>query len=355
MAMQFIHFGFALGGVIAPLVTEPFLTPNPDDLDPDALSPSNTSTGVTTNWMEMASSTYPSNMSTSLTPQTEELDSSHSSPAQLPLTTDVHYAFMISGGTGLLVAIPLTVQLLTDRVQKRRQKKRDENNVKQPLPMALFLFVQIFLCLFYFLYCAVEDAFSAYLAVFVVKQLSWSKSEAAQLSSVFWAAFASGRFLCIFIVRVLNSARLLFVSCLALVLSMLAFFLMSEHDMYTGIWVFTAFLGASMAGIFPTGFTWMEEELVRVTGRVTSSIVISSSSGTMSNPILLGYLMQQLTPMWFCYLFLGESVLCFVTFLFLLALSRLYIRKHYTIHEAKTAEKVVLNPDVAENADHRAV
>jgi hypothetical protein len=31
MAMQFLHFNFAFGGVIGPLVTEPFLTPNPED------------------------------------------------------------------------------------------------------------------------------------------------------------------------------------------------------------------------------------------------------------------------------------------------------------------------------------
>ena len=335
--MQFLHFAFSFGGVIGPLATEPFLAPNPEDnMDSSTVSPSNTSTTLTTTW-------------------TEESNSTRNSTAQLPQTTDVHYAYMISGGLSLLACVPLTVQLFSDRSQKRRQNEKDEKNVKQPLPLTLFLFVQFTLCIFYYLYCSVEDTFAAYLTTFVVKQLHWSKSRGAQVSSVFWAAFASGRFLCIFAVHLLNSVRLLLISGLALLLSMLAFFLLSDHAVYVGVWVFTALNGIAMAAIFPTGFTWMEEELVRVTGRVASSILIASSAGTMTNPIILGYLMQQLTPMWFCYLLLGEAALCLVMFLFLLAFSRLYIQKHYVMHEAKTTEIVVPSLDAAENTSNSAV
>ena len=337
MAMQSIHFAYSFGGVISPLTTEPFLTPNPEDnMNSTTVSLSNTSTTQTANWTEKSTST-------------------NNSTAELPLTTNVHYAFIISGGLSLLVCIPLTVQLFSDRSQKRRQNEKDEKTVKQPLPKALFLFVLLSLCLMYVLYSAVEDTFEGYLTTFVVKQLHWSKSEGAQVSSVFWAAIALGRFLCIFAVHLLNPVRLLLVSCLALLLSMIAFLIMAHYAVYLGIWVFTAVNGIAMAAIFPTAFTWMEQELLRVTGRVASCILIGSSTGTMTNPIMLGFLMQQLTPMWFCYLLLGESALCLSMFLFLLALSRLYIRKHYAVHEAKILEIAVPSLDAAENAGGSAM
>jgi hypothetical protein len=42
----------------------------------------------------------------------------------------------------------------------------------------------------------------------------------------------------------------------------------------------------------------------------------------MVNPIILGFLMDELTPMWFCYLLLGESVMLFVLFIAALFLSK---------------------------------
>ncbi|XP_076461713.1 sodium-dependent glucose transporter 1A-like [Babylonia areolata] len=322
MATQFIHFAFALGGVVSPLVTEPFLTPNPED-DIDITTIATTSLAMD----NVTIASYPTS-----TPDVMN----NSTAVPLPLTTDVHYAFLISGGLILLIAIPLTVQLFSDRSQKRRQDKQDEKkDVKQPLPLLLFLFVQGILCLFYLIYCAAEDTLMFFLTAFVVKQLHWSKSRGAQTAALFWASFAGGRFLCIFVVRILKSLKLLILSCVSLVFSTLAMLLFSARGIDVGIWMSTIFTGVSMAAIFPTGFTWMEEELVRVTGRVTSSILITASSGTIFNPIIVGYLMQELAPMWFAYLLLIESGLCLAVLFLLLALSRLYLRKYYAAGAAR--------------------
>ncbi|XP_076461019.1 sodium-dependent glucose transporter 1A-like [Babylonia areolata] len=336
MAMQFIHFAFALGGVVSPLVTEPFLTPNPED-DIDITTIATTSLAMD----NVTIASYPTS-----TPDVMN----NSTAVPLPLTTDVHYAFLISGGLILLIAIPLTVQLFSDRSQKRRQDKQDEKkDVKQPLPFGLFLFVMSILCIFYFLYSPVEDTFASFLTTFVVKQLHWSKSKGAQVTALFWASYAGGRFLCIFIVRILTSVKLLVLSCVSVFFAILAMLLFSAHGIDVGIWVSTIFTGVSMASIFPTGFTWVDDELVRVTGRVTSSIIIASSAGMIVNPIIVGYLMQELTPMWYVYLLLIESGLSLAVFFFLLALSRLFLRKHYDIRRTQTPEFVVSSLAVEEN------
>ncbi|XP_076461010.1 sodium-dependent glucose transporter 1A-like [Babylonia areolata] len=336
MAMQFIHFAFALGGVISPLVTEPFLTPNPED-DIDITTIATTSLAMD----NVTIASYPTS-----TPDVMN----NSTAVPLPLTTDVHYAFLISGGLILLIAIPLTVQLFSDRSQKRRQDKQDEKkDVKQPLPLAMFLIVMGILCLFYLSYCAVEDTFASFLTTFAVKQLHWSKSKGAQITSLFWASFAGGRFLCIFVVQILTSVKLLILSCVSLFCAMLAMLLFSAHGVDVGIWMSAICSGISMAAIFPTGFTWMEEELVRVTGRVSSTILIASSSGMIINPIVVGYLMQELTPMWFPYLLLIQAGMSMAIFFILLALSRLYLRKHYAARGKQTQEIVVSSLTVEAN------
>ncbi|KAK7484908.1 hypothetical protein BaRGS_00023828 [Batillaria attramentaria] len=329
MSMQFMHFTFAFGGVISPLFTEPFLTPIPED--DEHSHNTTTSAPVANTSMGMISSTDS---------WIEQSNVTQNSTNSLPLTTDVHYAYLISGVFMFLTSIPLVVQWFQERFQKRRQGAKDEKNVKQPLPFALFIFVLIVLCVFYFLYCTVEDSFAAYLTTFVVKQLHWTKSKGAEVTSAYWAAFAACRFLSIFAIRLLSTVKLLIILGVTWMAAMLGFLLASQHEVTIGVWVCSIAAGATMSSIFPTGLIWMEEELVRVTGRVASAILIASSSGTMVNPILLGYLMAEVSPMWFPYLLFAESCMCFLVFVFLLTLSRLYLQQHYAMHEGTAKPEV---------------
>jgi len=216
VAMQFIQFAYALGGVLGPLATEPFLTPNPEDdldLSPTTSSDFNDSSLVTVN------------TTNNFTNGTLPLSS---------LTTIVHYAYMISGITVFLVCIPLTVQVFTDRSQKRRQSVSDQKvSKKQPLPLGLFLLVQSTLCFFNFLYCSTEDTFAAYLTAYVVKGLHWTKTDGAQITSLFWTAFACARFTGIFVVRYLSPVKLLFLCCTSMSLSLLAFLIFSYLNITT--------------------------------------------------------------------------------------------------------------------------
>ncbi|XP_025076987.1 sodium-dependent glucose transporter 1C-like [Pomacea canaliculata] len=314
--MQFLHFSYAFGGVISPLITMPFLTPVQEE-DSQSIE-TNTSSSISTTSNGTSNSTGPA----------------------LPLTTTVHYAFLISGILIFLACVPLIVQWFTDRSEKRRQSREDEKAVKQPLPSALFIFVLLTLCFMYFVYTSIEDTFTAFLSTFVVKHLLWSKALGAEITSVFWASFAFARFLAIFVVHYISAVRLIFICSTLMVLSQFGFLLSSQFHFTIGVWCCTVFVGISMSSIFPTGFMWMEEDFVRVTGSVACFIIIASSSGTMVSPIALGYLMQHLTPMSFSYLLSAESVLFWCVLFFLFCLSRLYIRKHYAMSIATVQEVV---------------
>ncbi|PVD19262.1 hypothetical protein C0Q70_19748 [Pomacea canaliculata] len=93
MAMQFLHFTFAFGGVISPLITMPFLTEEDSQSIETNASISTTSNGT-----------------------------SNSTGPALPLTTKVHYAFLISGSLMFLACVPLIVQWFTDSLRREKTK-----------------------------------------------------------------------------------------------------------------------------------------------------------------------------------------------------------------------------------------
>ena len=326
MAIQFLQFNYAFGGAISPLVTELFLAPIPEvdngNASRTAASSPNSSTTIAIS---------PAHRTIKMLNATE-----NSTTPTPPLTTTVHYAFLITGIHILLVAIPLTVEFFNERHQKRQQDQRHTPvEVRPPLPLGLFLFASFFLCLFFFVHCCVADTFAPYLMTFVVKQLRWSKTRGAQVSSVSLASLAIGHFLSIFAARLLSSAQLIVLCSVAQIFSMLGFLLFADHAIDAGVWVCTVSSSMSMGPIFATCFAWMEAELVQATGRMASAITIASSASGMVNPAMLAHLMEEYTPMWFCYLLFAESVLCLLAFLFLLATTRLCVSKHYVTHKAK--------------------
>ncbi|KAK0055323.1 sodium-dependent glucose transporter 1A-like isoform X1 [Biomphalaria pfeifferi] len=91
----------------------------------------------------------------------------------------------------------------------------------------------------------------------------------------------------------------------------------------------TVDIGISMSAVFPAGFSWTEAELLRVTGPISSCILVSASVGTMINPLMLGVLMTELSNMWFCYLLLGQTVLLCCIFVFLWSFNRFFLNRHY--------------------------
>jgi FHS family Na+ dependent glucose MFS transporter 1 len=255
---------------------------------------------------------------------------------------------MLCGGLILLVAVLFAVNVLQNGCSKQQAVVHDSEAraATQPLPTGLYVLVMAMMCAFYFSYYCVEETFSSLLATFVVRQLKWSKSDGAKISSVVWASSAVGRFLSIFVVRALSSAQLILVSCSSLSLSLITFLVLACYEVSVGVWVCTATGALSMGPVFATGFMWMEEELVRVTGRVVSALMVASSCGNMVNPSLTGFLLERFTPMWFCYLLVGESLTCLLVFLVLLAIARGYLAKHFQLHRDLEIEISV--PEVVE-------
>ncbi|PVD31035.1 hypothetical protein C0Q70_10312 [Pomacea canaliculata] len=251
----------------------------------------------------------------------------------------VYYAFIIIGIIIVLTSLPMVwdyivVPFLVEgkKICRRTRKasKSEAHKVQsRELPLKVYIGVLVWFCVFTLTHSTVEDTFISYLASSVVQQLNWSKQDGALLTSAFWICFAAARILNIFLLRVLRVAQLLTLSCVLLTFSLLGFLLASFLAVNWGVWCSTMVTGAAAAALVPASFAWLEEELVAVTGVTMSFAVLSTSLGSIVNPMVLGYLMEHYGAMWLAYMMLGEMVASLVSFFSLLLFSRIYVNRRF--------------------------
>ncbi|OWF41766.1 sodium-dependent glucose transporter 1-like [Mizuhopecten yessoensis] len=383
--MQALHFSFAMGGILAPMATAPFLVDDPDirnltmmkqlsrkqrsllgndTFSYDTMSSAlefttkrlnttiETMTYNITSFLNLSSSTSgltflakkeqfnvtmsslihntatpvwqnstvtaPSVLNSAMTTIANAL------PLELPdEPSQLWKACTITSIMGLTASIPFIVMRLKRTKLEMASGRTDEDKLLRILPLATKALILFNMSLLLGTYSAIEDTFAGFLTTFCVKQMKWTKAKGSFATSVYWAAFGGGRFVGIFLVKMCDPVRIITVYSTLLVLSFVGLYCTSTGQFDGGVWV-CAFLGGfALSVIFPTIFTWTEAELLPVTGKIASIFLIASSSGTMVNPIVLGYLMDSLTPMWFCYLLLGESIAMYILFLSALNISRI--------------------------------
>ena len=344
--MQLLHFCFALGGVVSPLVTEPFLAEREHEKAPGRNQ--NISHHRGSNSVEIHLHHEPINVSNydehlnvsnfssdpvehigfSLLNLSSSTHQSNTNESHLELSesreTNVHWAFLI---TGIIVILTSTPFIFLYKKSRREEKKLEtdekEEDVETPnkshlrkIPLGAHLVAIAGLGAFYVLYCSVEDTFASFLMTFLVRRFkSVSKSDGAHITAVYWSSFAASRFLMIFVSRVLSPVRVLYVGGSLMLLSFTGFTLSSGPWMGGGpsdmnisdvtphlagedggsvpaVTFFAAMAGLAMSGVFPAGLSWSGAELIQVTGRISSCVFVSASLGAMLNPLVVSRLMQ---------------------------------------------------------------
>ncbi|XP_071956105.1 sodium-dependent glucose transporter 1A-like isoform X2 [Antedon mediterranea] len=145
---------------------------------------------------------------------------------------------------------------------------------------------------FYFLYVGAEMAFGSFIFSYAIdSKLGMSEDEASLLNSSFWISFAMFRAIAICCASYFPPYYLLvadMIGCIAS--SVLLLFFGSTHSY--ALWFGTIFLGASMASLFPTGLSWLEQYLT-VTGKAAAMLVIGAAAGEMVIPFLVGQYFQE--------------------------------------------------------------
>lgn len=186
------------------------------------------------------------------------------------------------------------------------------------------LFITLLFALM-FCYCSVEDTTSGFLVTFCIRHLKWDTEISSYATSTFWTTFSVGRFSGIFLVRYFKPVKLLTLHLVLLITSFVGLLFASLAFSQELVWCFIALAGFSMSVIFPCIFSWTQENIIAVSGVISAMFLIAASSGSILNPLFLAYLMDNFSPMWFMYLLLCQSCLCFMIFLTIFILTKLFI------------------------------
>ncbi|CAG2247592.1 NAGLT1 [Mytilus edulis] len=315
--MQTLHFIYAVGGILSPIATSPFLLPTPSNENNETQWQSTTKSydamfsnagmsGILTtnsNGLNFTNTTI--NDSTAYNDNKSEIGGQESI---------LYQAYLISTGLCLTAAIPFLCLCWQSRSEYRMDTKNPDGmeyrHRKLPLPFKLLILV--LMSLFIGVDNGLEDTYFGFFTAFTVNQFQWTKQTGSYLVSVYWAAYAFGRFTAIFIAKHFKPSTLLRVYINIVLAGTIGIFLSTKFGFPTGIWIFSPVVGFSISVFFPSILLWTEEDFVPVTGKVASLLMFSASLGSMINPIMIGYLMDNLSPKWFIYITLGQTIVLLV-------------------------------------------
>ncbi|VDI73266.1 MFS transporter, FHS family, Na+ dependent glucose transporter 1 [Mytilus galloprovincialis] len=360
--MQTLHFCFAFGGILSPLATAPFLAPKREPRIITSVS------NMTDNVVNSSLSPFNIVKTSAIDNALKDINytnSAHNSPISYtngysnislylnetlsktieevkwvkPQHSMIYVAYLISSGLALSAALPFLVTYCRSKKSNFSpipQKPANKNEREMTSTSRCLMLLNM--CVLIGTYSAIEDTFAGFLTTFCVEQMDWTKTQGSFATSIYWASFGLGRFIGILLVKFCSPVRMITMYCSLLIVSFIGLFFTSYAYYHGGIWICSSLAGLAMSIIFPTIFTWTEAEVLRVTGKVASLFLIGSSSGTMVNPIILGFLMDELTPMWFCYLLLGESVMLLILFVSALLLSKYIKNAQYTAYRDVVVE-----------------
>ncbi|XP_004874054.1 sodium-dependent glucose transporter 1C-like isoform X1 [Heterocephalus glaber] len=143
------------------------------------------------------------------------------------------------------------------------------------------------LFMFFFFYVGAEITYGSYIFSFATTHVGMEESEAAGLNSIFWGTFAACRGLAIFFATCLQPGTMIVFSNIGSLVSSLFLVLFDKSPLC--LWIATSVYGASMATTFPSGISWLEQ-YTSITGKSAAFLVIGACLGDMAIPAVIGIL-----------------------------------------------------------------
>ena len=324
--MQILHFSWAFGAFIAPLIAKHFIQEQQDtDLPGTNFTclelPTQLSTSITDSECFLSFNETCQNL-TSITSTDSEVELNF---ANFNCTMDFNsepssqfiYAYFVTAALFLPSLAAFMYYAVRRECFRKLQKccvketlaqnaesssnsnpdiadeASESTNNKYPLAYVIVLFTLIF-C-FMFLYVGLEAGFGSLIfTVAVTGRLGFSKSTAAILQSVFWGTFSFTRLVSVTLALLKVRASIMIMGNLfgSFVASLIMTFYIHNA---LAIWIGTAVLGMSYASIFPTVMTWMSEN-AKATGKATAVLVTGGTLGDITIPATLAALVAKVNP-----------------------------------------------------------
>lgn len=260
--MQALHFSFAAGAFVSPIIAKLLFGPNDSSNGTGTLLPN-------------------------VTPPVTKAPDAHTTIRYIhsrSTTLKSMWAYIVIGSFVLLLAFLFFV--LSFRSNMSRDKART-SSVK-PLVARNHTALVILLFFFFFAYVGAEVAYGSFIFNFAKDYTGMDQYQAAGLNSLFWGTFAACRGLAIFFAACMFPGTMILLSLVGSTVSSLLLCLFSREKVV--VWLCTGIYGASMATTFPSGISWLEQ-YTTVTGHTAAAFVVGAALGEMVLPALLGFLL----------------------------------------------------------------
>lgn len=351
--MQALHFCFSVGGMIAPFIAEPFLAKTiiAESGSNGSASENNSSDTygiLTSDFTDMRLNDTDATLAKngSILVDSQMQSNGTTDKTEVYGETSVHYSYLITAAVVFITVIPFSVMYYmqpTEKPKPERLKDKKQTTHFSTLSLPKKALILSILSLLIIIYCGTDDTYAGFLMTFAITQLKWSKSQGSFATSLHWICFGLARLGCIFLVRFVKTSKLIVIFATLLVISFTGLFISTIYDIKPLIWIFIGCPGISMSLIFPAMFTWTNENVVNVSGKISAMFLMSASTGVMLFPILFGYAMEQFSPIWFVYLLLGQSVTWLVLFSSTLILVNCLLKQNPENIEIHVPEEEPLN------------
>ena len=298
--MHSLHFGFGVGGIIAPQLARYFLNQGPLE------------------------NTEPSLNSTSMAIDTSPMDTTNTSHDSLTFWGDIHplvYPYSIIGINTLACGIVMLLFTCfgTPKGYPKREGTRQISRLFSPSSCTtgnsgigcLLLFL-----LFFFYNHAVggENNYREYIFAFSIdSEVSFTKNQASGLSSVFWISFTIGRGLGTALSKCLSQRTMLVGQIIGIIICT-SILVVWGHNTSLVLWICTGALGLLVSPLFPCGLAWANLHL-EMNSMAVMICILGSSSGILCYVYLTGFLLDKYGTTSFMYVELGFGILLAIKFL----------------------------------------
>lgn len=281
--MQALHFSFALGAFVAPILAKMVL-------------------GASTTDSHLGGKS--DNQSALKPPPT----AAAASLLRRHFSLNLVWSYVVIGTCLLLVAFLFFILYLRSSPIRDRTKLSVQKYRTAKYHYALIILLSIF----FFFYVGAEVTYGSYIFTYAKTYCTMNESEAAGLNSVFWGAFAACRGMAICFAACSYPGSMILISIICSTVSSLFLVLFNTHTV--ALWLGSAVYGASMAAIFPSGISWIEQ-YTTIEGKSASLFVIGAALGEMCIPAVVGFLQGHLPnhPV-LMYAALGSAVMTAVLF-----------------------------------------
>ncbi|XP_070531762.1 sodium-dependent glucose transporter 1C-like isoform X2 [Ptychodera flava] len=224
------------------------------------------------------------------------------------------YIFMVS-----MMFLWLHCRFVGNTNLVKKIKKVDKNGLeskeavvsgRRPLRIVLI----VLLSAFFFFYAPHEAVYGGFIYMYAVEgSQGFSTQMASYLNSAFWGTFAATRGLAICFATRLAPKAMLTINVVGMC-SASALLAIFANDNVAALWTGTILLGASMASLYPSGLAWAEG-YIDTSGSLTAVLLFVTSASMMALPWVAGILFESVgltSMMYFILTASGATALVFL-------------------------------------------